>query len=627
MFTTPLALLGLFALPAIVGLHLYRRRYRPKLVSALFLWEAESADPAAGRSREPLRRNASLLLELLVAAALTLAMAGPRILGSAESEHLVVVLDGTASMTAGPEGGPSALTRATAALRTSIADLGPRSRVTLIRSDAEPTVVVGPLAFAAEALESLERAQGGAGEPPAMAASQDLRAALVLADEFARGGEVLLLTDQPTVPGPLDPGLRVRAFGMSAANVGVVAALRSPSEAATGDSLRLVVRSFSPSSEVRELTVRAVGGASGGTLHTKTLELLPDATRAFTLELPAGTPTVKVTIARPGGPDALAADDTATLAPAPRKRLRIASTLDEATTRALRLSERAGDVSRWLELLASVSQVEDLSTAHLVVGRGPIDPQAAPDAWTLMVGERRPDGAAQLSHLIGPFLIDTTHPLLRGVTLDGVVWSTDESRLPPGAPLVLAGALPLVTESIDDQRRRTWRLTLEPERSNLDRSPDWPILLTNAAETRRAALPGPERTSLTLGESFRWRGCPHESLTWIRPSGERKELLRLPDGDLVTPGLDALGRHRFVPDDAEGSSLGLDVGVSHLRPLESDLRGAASDDRPPLRAGLAGATPSGDLSWIDALLLACALALLAVNWWVLRPNPVRRDAR
>ncbi|MBM3978468.1 MAG: hypothetical protein FJ299_15960 [Planctomycetes bacterium] len=99
-FHLPWGLLALLAVPAILALHLFRRRFQPRVVSALFLWAPDDHVVVAGRKREPLRQSVSLWSELLAAACLALALAGPRSCGQESAEHLVVVLDGSASMAA-----------------------------------------------------------------------------------------------------------------------------------------------------------------------------------------------------------------------------------------------------------------------------------------------------------------------------------------------------------------------------------------------------------------------------------------------------------------------------------------------------------------------------------------------
>ncbi|MFT5150183.1 MAG: Ca-activated chloride channel family protein, partial [Planctomycetota bacterium] len=133
MFLHPFGLLALLAVPAVVGLHLFRRRFQPRVVSAVFLWDTLDRAAVAGRKREPLHRSASFWCELFAALLLGLAVAGPRGCGVGEAQHLVVVLDASASMAATIEG-ESAIDRARQKIEDRLEALPRGSRATLIAS-------------------------------------------------------------------------------------------------------------------------------------------------------------------------------------------------------------------------------------------------------------------------------------------------------------------------------------------------------------------------------------------------------------------------------------------------------------------------------------------------------------
>ena len=143
MFLNPLGLLALLGVPAVIGLHLYRRRFRRHPVSAVFLWAAQDHTPLAGRQREPLRTSASFWCELLAALLLALAIAGLRLFGAGEAQHLVVVLDGSASMSAVTASGPTR-DRALDEVRARIEALPSGSQVTVVLSGPRPAPLIGP---------------------------------------------------------------------------------------------------------------------------------------------------------------------------------------------------------------------------------------------------------------------------------------------------------------------------------------------------------------------------------------------------------------------------------------------------------------------------------------------------
>ena len=74
-------------------------------------------------------------------------------------------------------------------------------------------------------------------------------------------------------------------------------------------------------------------------------------------------------------------------------------------------------------------------------------------------------------------------------------------------PLASAGDQVLIGEIAGAARRAdaAFLFNLDLDRTNLIRSPDWPILVSNFVEMRRQALPGPERWNYRVGEWVRVR--------------------------------------------------------------------------------------------------------------------------
>jgi hypothetical protein len=216
---------------------------------------------------------------------------------------------------------------------------------------------------------------------------------------------------------------------------------------------------------------------------------------------------------------------------------------------------------------------------------------------------------------IGPFVMEKRHPLLQGVTLGGVVW-TGAAALSPGAvrPLVSASDRAVLAVIAETGSDTTLLFNLDLERTNLIRTPDWPILIANLIEMRRQNLPGPERWNYRIGERVRARleQTPKARLSVRLGSVSRT----LPSGtaiDVVAPA--AGGLFQIL----EGEQALFEVGVNFLDDSESDLRtrGSAEVGAFDRRAtGLrAESGPASDpLFWV--LLATAALAIVA-NWWVL----------
>src|SRR5262245_28410965 len=189
IFATPLGLLALVSIPAIVAIHLFRRRFPPRPVAGLFLWQAVRQVPQGGGRLDRLPITTSLILECLAALALSLILAGARLSSAAVSDHLVVLLDDSASMAARSAGGARPRDRAERRVLDEIARLGSGGRITLIQSGDRPMVLAGPAALASEGRAALERWQP-------QSQHHSLGAGLRLARELAgRAGRLMVLTD------------------------------------------------------------------------------------------------------------------------------------------------------------------------------------------------------------------------------------------------------------------------------------------------------------------------------------------------------------------------------------------------------------------------------------------------
>ena len=151
MFATPLGLLALLAIPAIVAIHLFRRRFPVRPVAGLFLWQIVRQTPEGGGKIARLPITTSLILECLAALALALILAGARaVVGRRQPASRRAArrlrVDGRGQRARRERARPGGAARARRD-RSSWR----RARVTLVRSGDRPSVLAGPAAFAVEA--------------------------------------------------------------------------------------------------------------------------------------------------------------------------------------------------------------------------------------------------------------------------------------------------------------------------------------------------------------------------------------------------------------------------------------------------------------------------------------------
>ena len=629
-FAAPLGLLALLAIPAIVAIHLLRRRFPVRPIAGLFLWQVAHDVPDGGRRIDKLPWTTSLLLECLAALALALIIAGATLAPSASSEHIVVLLDDSVSMTAVDSGGESPRARALARVRDEVKRIGPRGRITLVRSGERPALIVGPAAFGAEAASAL-----AAWTPQAR--QHSLAAGLRLARELkGDSGSLLILSDRRPdgTSERVVPGETWAAAGVPLPNIGIVDAHRSVNEDTKQGALSLTVRNYSDAAARRMLRVTVVGsgfstaGASAKAV-SRTKESAPDkevlarnvdvpaGTSNISIPLPAATPPVRASLSD----DALLPDNAVVMVEPRPQIVAVDDRLKDGRGKAA-LEKALGALAGVVQGSPGHLQFVDTVGADLKVG-------PTPGVWQARFG--RPEAplasGGTPEDLIGPFVLEKRHPLLQGVTLGGVVWtgvvplSTGAVHpLASGGDRALIGTLATTAGAADP----AFLFNLDLERTNLIRSPDWPILISNLVEMRRRELPGPERWNYRVGEWVRIRfdSQPAKPLHLRVGTFERD----LPSTRLVEFVAPAPGGLAQI---LEGDQVRFEIGINPLDESEGDLRRARTesigkfDDARRERAIESGAA-FDPIFW---LLLAVCTAAMFCNWWLLSPRrvPARRS--
>jgi hypothetical protein len=594
IFTAPLGLLALLAIPAIVAIHLFRRRFPPRPVAGLFLWQVVQQTPTGGGRVSKLPITASLILECLAALALALILAGARLRPDSASEHLVVLLDDSASMAAVNTQNESPQDRAAQRILEEVERLGRNVRVTLIQSGERPSVLAGPAALAVEAAPALET-----WKPQSQ--HHSLAMGLRLARELAgRTGRVMVFSDAP--PDAEIEGIQWVSAGEPLGNIGIVGAQRSLSPSEGRGTISLTLANAAPANARTRLRLIAEGKEVLAQEVT-----VPPKTSSLNLPLPPGLPPVTVALSD----DALARDNEVTLVE-PRPQI-VAVENRLSAGRGRDALDRA---------LRAVSGVTPSERGQLVFGpAGLLESPAEPGVWHVGFGRApaRLLAAGEPQDFLGPFVPEKRHPLLQGVTLAGVVWSGAMPLAANAVHPVVSSGNQLLIGFLGQRPEEGILFNLDLERTNLIRAPDWPILVSNLVEMRRQELPGPERWNYRAGEWVRVRlGRDPKGPLHFRCGTTQRQL---PPGRLlefIAPG--ACGLLEVM----EGEEVLFQLGVNFLDENESNLADRARADvgtSNPAAGGLrAESGPESDpLFWV---LLAVGGAALLMNWcWALSREP------
>lgn len=469
LFTYPWAFLGLLAIPALVVVYCLHNRFRRQPVSSLMLWQDHREVRATGTRLDRLQTPLLFFLELLAILLLAGVAVDPLVRRSESGRPLIVVLDDSYSMQGGGADSPRAQ-----GLRALEAELAARrpSSIRFILTGRQPQALSESSHGAREALAQLPAWK-------CRAPTAELEPALGLAAEL--GGDwarLLVVTDHAPPPGLVPDRGRVQwwAFGWPRPNLAFVTAVRGGRDGR--DRCLLEVANLSP--EAQTTTLRVEAGDPAAPLHQATLDLAPGQVYQLPLPLKEGTPTLHATL----GDDELAIDNRVTLIPAPRRPVRLAVAFRDKSLRSL--------VDRAVQAVGGTVPDAAHPDLFLTDGEGSA---GGGETWVLrLVAERRAVAYG------GPFVLDRTHPLTEGLSLRGIAWAAGTATDFPGAPVILAGNVPLLTDIEGPGSRHEVRLRLRPDLSNLPDDPAWPVLISNLLRWRAAHLPGLNRANVRLGE-------------------------------------------------------------------------------------------------------------------------------
>jgi hypothetical protein len=575
VFTTPLAFVGLLALPALAAIYLLHNRSRPYPVSSLLLWADARVAPVGGRRVEPLRPPPLFWLELLALLLLVLAAAGPQVWATPGARPVVVVLDDSFSMRAG--GGDSPRRRAAEALLEELRKT-PRGSVRLVLAGDRPQVL-GEGSRRAVEVEAL--LAGWTCHAPTARLDTAVALALELGGDLAT---VLVLTDHPPAAPPETGRVRWWAFGTARPNWAFANAGRTPGP--RGDRLLLEVANLSR--DARTTTLKVEAGSPPRELHRAEVRAAAGETHRVVLELPEGEGTVTASLAD----DELNYDNVVSLAPAGRRAVRYDVRLTDPKLRSA--VERA--------VKATGAAVQAADRPHLVFLDEKADAPEGDEAWVVRV-LAEPDAEAYT----GPFVLDRAHPLTDGLSLAGVVWGGGKGPL-PGGPVVMAGNVALLTDAESPTGRHEVRLRLRPDLSTLTESPAWPALVWNLVQWRAAYLPGADRANVRLGEEATWTLTAAVDTVEVTEPGGKKEAVPV-HGRRATVRAERPGVYTLKAGGDE-----INFAANPLHRDESDLTGCGTGKWGEERDATTLRLEYRDVRWFVVLLAA---AVLVLHLWLL----------
>jgi hypothetical protein len=211
-FASPLALLGLLFVPAVVAMYLLRLRRTETVVPSTLLWQRLAADVEANAPWQRLRRSLLFLLQLLLVAILALLAARPFVERPAGlARDIVLIVDTSASMAA-TDVAPDRLAAARAAALEALKDLPAGGKVSVIEAGRTARIVTSGTSDLGRIRQAIEAIRPSSSRG-------DLADALALAQQLAvqsGDAEVLVATDAALAVPPttrVDAPIRVLRVG------------------------------------------------------------------------------------------------------------------------------------------------------------------------------------------------------------------------------------------------------------------------------------------------------------------------------------------------------------------------------------------------------------------------------
>ncbi|MBL7132800.1 MAG: VWA domain-containing protein [Phycisphaerae bacterium] len=473
IFALPLAFLGMLGVPAVAAIYLLRSRSRRFPVSSLMLWMDQQRPREGGLKVQKIQTPLLLVLELLAVACLVLAATNPRMSRHMLHRPLVVVLDDSYSMLAG--GADSPRNQAAQTLKEHLAST-PAFPVHLVLAGGEIQLLGEPIRAVSQVAPMLEK---WTPQSPTASLAEAIALAKAIATQKAR---ILVLTDHPPERDIEAGPLEWWAFGRQRPNAAIVNAARTGGPG--GGRCLLEVANLAANARPVSILVRGLDDAGGA--KRLDLSLAGGEVRRLMLKVTGGPRPLRVTL----GDDALPIDNEVILLPGADKSIRVRLAVADKTIR--QAVERALEATG--QALLTDQRPQLVITDSISGGTAGLPSRGAQEPWPVRIIAER-DAAS----FTGPFVVDYSHPLTDGLGLEGVAWGAGKSGRMPGAAVITAGNVPLVTDTERLSGVHEVRIQLRADLSTLIQSPNWPILIWNLLRYRGSTNPGLQRHNVRLG--------------------------------------------------------------------------------------------------------------------------------
>ena len=602
-----MALWALASVPTLAGIYWLRNRFHRLEVSSLILWIDQKKPKEGGRRVQRIQTPLLFFLELWALLFMAAAAVHPMIPARSSMRQYVMILDDSYSMNAGGE--DSARRKGVEAI---IEELDKQSNfsVRFILAGNEPRVLGSTVHTPEEVRQLLIPEETDQNDLPAnwpcRAPHADIAQAALLAEELVIGDyHILVVSDHAPDQAPAENSdMQWWAFGENRANVAFVNAARTIIDQQERCLLEIANLSNEPAKA--QLVIEGLEAPDGNPenppvrYHQQDLTLAADSIQRVILNLKEQTPAFRAQLTTE---DRLAIDNEVILLPAHFAPTPVALSLaEESLQKYLTEALEATKQAKIINLADTLLSTSDRPDRAQIVFTDSVDFNIN-DAETWIMRITVP---TETDAYVGPFVMDRSHPLLEGLSLEGVIWSASKVKPPlekpgetttntknpqvaaqpseenmPGRPVILAGNIPLVTYNKKMNGQHRIYMELAPEQSTLPDSVSWPILISNVLSWRMSENPGPRRLNIPMGTEATIKLHRNTQKVDIEyPDGRIETAIQFdPLDQVITIPADLPGKYQVKTEYTVGAdaqpkteSLEWEFAANVLHKEESDLR-------------------------------------------------------
>lgn len=587
-------------------MYMLRLRRREVVVSSTLLWQKLLRDREANAPWQKLRRNLLLFLQLLILAALVLALARPFFpVSSVISGSTVVLLDGSASMQA-TDVAPNRFEAAKVEINRLINDLGGDNQMTLIHVGYAPTVLVSAASDKTVLRRALAEAQPTTATP-------NWEAALALAAGAAQGfrdGRIVIVSDGG-LPADLPPLPTTPVYlpvGESGENLAISALATRATEA--GPQL------FASVANEGALDREALFSLSlDGLLYdSRRISVPAGGSATLTWDLPEGTEAVVARLSDHEG-DKLALDDVA-----------YAVHEGGVTNRALLVTEGNLFLEQVFGVLPGVEAFKigpdsalSAEEFDLVVFDGVPLPNPLPPTDMLIIDPPAGDSAGFLN-VTGLFSDTVAIRLADSPLLQFVDWRDVHIRQAKrveaawARPLVEAEGGPLLLIG-ERNGQRIAVLPFDLRHSDLPLQIAFPILMANITSWLSPGRAFDAPTGLQPGDPVSISPAAATTAVLVEKPDGVVWVTAVTEEALIFPETDQVGLYHVSLRDSAGTQAAGSFAVNLFSPAESAIAPADALNIGQVAVETDDEGHVGQREWWPWLLLV-ALLILLVEWWV-----------